>query len=243
MKKMIIAFAACWLASHVAAAETAWLDSVPDAMEIAAQDNKLVLLDFTGSDWCGWCQKLVAETFSKPEFMEYARKNLILVELDFPMHKQQSADVRAANNALKKKYDVSGFPTLVALNANGTVLWKQTGYLPGGPPALIAELDKISPRLRGVMPKTPAPPVTAANPPAPAPQPAPVPIQIVAQTSTLPKVQGIFYSASHPTVVLDGDIYSEGDKIKGMKILKITPDKVTVEHGGQTEDLMMNKGY
>jgi uncharacterized protein YyaL (SSP411 family) len=129
-------------AATLMAADATWLTSVPDAKAEAAKANKLVLLDFTGSDWCGWCKKLDAETFSKPEFAQYAAKNLVLVEVDFPAKKPQSAELQAANQALQKKYNVTGYPTLVVMKPDGAVVWTRTGYLAGGPAALIAELDK-----------------------------------------------------------------------------------------------------
>jgi len=124
------------------AAEESWLTSVPEAKAKAEKEKKLVLLDFTGSDWCSWCKKLKAEAFSKPEFAEYAKKNLELVEVDFPHSVEQSADLKTANKALQEKYEVSGFPTLVLLKPDGTVVWKQVGYLQGGPSALIAKIDE-----------------------------------------------------------------------------------------------------
>jgi thioredoxin-related protein len=130
------------MAGNLAAADSAWLTSVPDAKAQAQKENKLVLLDFTGSDWCGWCKKLDAETFSKSEFAAYAKKNLVLVEVDFPRSKPQSAELKAANKALQEKYKVDGYPTLVALKPDGTVVWQQVGYLEGGPSAMIAKLDE-----------------------------------------------------------------------------------------------------
>jgi thioredoxin-related protein len=111
-------------------------------MAQAKKEHKLVLLDFTGSDWCGWCKKLDAETFSKPEFTDYAKKNVVLVEVDFPAQKQQSSDLKAANKALQQKYHVDGYPTLVVLKPDGMVACQQTGYLAGGPSAMIAKLDE-----------------------------------------------------------------------------------------------------
>ncbi len=118
-----------------------WLTNLPQAQAQAKNENKLVLLDFTGSDWCGWCIKLDQDTFSKPEFADYARKNLVLVQLDFPDKKPQAKALKQANAALQKKYGVTGYPTLIAMKPDGTVVWTQTGYLEGGPPALITELN------------------------------------------------------------------------------------------------------
>jgi len=142
MKKIALTLIVCWMAGPLRAAEASWLTSVPDAMSQAKKENKLVLLDFTGSDWCGWCKKLAAETFSKAEFADYAGKNLVLVEVDFPAQKAQSAELKAANRALQEKYGVGGYPTLVALKADGKVVWTQVGYLAGGPPAMIAKLEE-----------------------------------------------------------------------------------------------------
>jgi len=142
MKKIIFTLLTCWLAGQALAADSQWLTSVPNATAQAKKENKLVLLDFTGSDWCGWCKKLDAETFSKSAFTDYAKKNLVLVEVDFPAHKDQSAELKAANQALQAKYHVDGYPTLVVLKPDGTVAWQQTGYLAGGPEAMIAKLDE-----------------------------------------------------------------------------------------------------
>jgi thioredoxin-related protein len=141
MKKIAIAMLACCALLTVSAADLNWLTDVPKAEAQAKTDNKLVLLDFTGSDWCGWCMKLDAETFSKPEFADYAKKNLVLVQLDYPNKKSQSDELKKANAALQVKYNIEGFPTLIALKPDGTIVWKQVGYLGGGPQALIAKLD------------------------------------------------------------------------------------------------------
>jgi thioredoxin-related protein len=142
MKRILSALFFCCAAGALMAADSSWLTSVPDAQAKAKAEHKLVLLDFTGSDWCGWCIKLDEETFSKPEFTEYAKKNLVLVELDFPNKKALPEALKAANKALGEKYDITGYPTLVVLNPEGKVIWKQVGYLPGGPSAMIAKLDE-----------------------------------------------------------------------------------------------------
>jgi thioredoxin-related protein len=142
MKKIAFYLLMCWMAGSLAAEEAHWLTSVPEAQALAKKENKLVLMDFTGSDWCSWCKKLDAEVFSKPEFADYAKKNLVLVQVDFPHSKPQSDDLQKANNALQSKYNISGFPTLIAINPDGKVVWLQVGYLEGGPPAVIAELEK-----------------------------------------------------------------------------------------------------
>ena len=101
-----------------------------------------MLMDFTGSDWCGWCIKLKKEVFSKPEFAEYASKNLVLMEVDFPRAKQLSASVKEQNENLAQHFNVQGFPTIVVLNADGKKVG-ELGYMEGGPTAFIAELEKL----------------------------------------------------------------------------------------------------
>jgi thioredoxin-related protein len=142
MKRLLSALFVCGVAGTLLAGDLHWSTSVPEAKAKAQKESKLVLLDFTGSDWCGWCKKLDAETFSKSEFADYAKKNLVLVEVDFPRSKTQSDDLKMANQELAKKYEVSGYPTLVVLKPDGTVVWKQVGYLAGGPEAMIAKLDE-----------------------------------------------------------------------------------------------------
>jgi len=118
-------------------AASGWETDYKAALEQAAKDGKMVLLDFTGSDWCGWCIKLDKETFSKPAFKEFAAKILVLVELDFPNNKPQSAAVKKQNEALQAQYNVEGFPTLVLLNSKGKEIARNPGYLAGGPDAFI----------------------------------------------------------------------------------------------------------
>jgi thioredoxin-related protein len=120
----------------------AWQTDFKKAQEQAKSSHKLLLVDFTGSDWCGWCIKLNREVFSKPEFQEYANKNLVLLEIDFPRSKPQSDTVKKQNEELATQYQVQGFPTVVVLNEEGRKVG-ELGYMEGGPTAFIAELEKL----------------------------------------------------------------------------------------------------
>ena len=108
----------------------------------AKAENKPMLLDFTGSDWCGWCIKLDKEVFSEAAFKDYAAAELVLVELDFPRTKEQSAELKAQNEALAKQYGVRGFPTILVLSPDGTLIEK-TGYQRGGPEAYVEHIKGI----------------------------------------------------------------------------------------------------
>ena len=141
MKKLALGLVAALALFKAGAEDLQWMTDLSKAQAKAKAENKLVMLDFTGSDWCGWCIKLNKEVFSKPEFSEYAKKNLVLVEVDFPRQKQQSADQKKANQALQKKYNIEGYPTIIVLDANGKKV-AETGYVPGGPKAFLADLEK-----------------------------------------------------------------------------------------------------
>src|SRR5437867_12918514 len=119
MKKIVIGLIASCALLRAGAEELQWLTDLPKAQAQAKKENKLVMLDFTGSDWCGWCIKLHKEVFSQPEFADYAKKNLVLVEVDFPRTKQQSEALKKANQALQAKYKVEGYPTIIVLNGEG----------------------------------------------------------------------------------------------------------------------------
>lgn len=143
MKKFLaLAFAALALTAAQLPAAEGWGTDPDKGVAEAKGTKKLVLLDFTGSDWCGWCIKLNKEVFSQPEFKAYAKENLVLVELDFPRQKPLDAATKARNDGLAKKYGVRGFPTIVVLNGEGKKVG-ELGYTPGGPAAFIAELKKI----------------------------------------------------------------------------------------------------
>ncbi|PYJ71995.1 MAG: thioredoxin family protein [Verrucomicrobia bacterium] len=140
---ILFAAAACLLPALFARAESGWLDDYKKAQQEAKASNKFLLLDFTGSDWCGWCKKFDKEILSQSEFQDYARENLVLVELDFPRAKPQSPELRKQNQELADQYQVQGFPTIVVLNGDGQKLWQYDGYFPDGPAAFIAQLEKL----------------------------------------------------------------------------------------------------
>ena len=142
MKKSLFGIVASLLLASPAFAELAWTTDLPKAVEKAKSENKLVLMDFTGSDWCGWCIKLNKEVFSTPEFAEYAKKNLVPVEIDFPTKKAQSAELKKANKDLQKQYGIQGYPTIIVLNSEGKKVG-ELGYMAGGPKTFIAKLDEL----------------------------------------------------------------------------------------------------
>lgn len=143
MKKIALMITACCLAAGVFADEKVeWLTSVPKALEKAKAEKKVVMLEFTGSDWCPPCKALHKNVMTSTEFEAYAAKNLILVELDYPHAKEQSDELKKANQNLLKKYAIQGFPTVILLNPEGKELGKDVGYGGETPAEFIAKLEK-----------------------------------------------------------------------------------------------------
>lgn len=115
-----------------AADKLTWQENLEKALAQAKKENKAVLVNFTGSDWCIWCKRLTEEVFAKKEFETFASKNLILVKLDFPRSIEQSTDTKLYNNSLAQRYRVQGFPTILLFNSAGKLVLT-TGYQQGGP--------------------------------------------------------------------------------------------------------------
>jgi thioredoxin-related protein len=136
---LLVAFILPLFSLH-AAPPTGWTDDFDKAVEKAKAEKKNLLLDFTGSDWCGFCIKLDKEVFDTPKFKEWAKKNVVLVQVDFP-HKKLPEKTVKQNAALKSKYPAGGYPTIVVITPEGNELVKKVGYSPGsGPDAYIAAL-------------------------------------------------------------------------------------------------------
>ncbi|MDP2172529.1 MAG: thioredoxin family protein [Candidatus Cloacimonadaceae bacterium] len=122
-----------------------WITDWDQALAASKELGRPVLIDFTGSDWCGWCIKLKGEVFSKPAFIEYAKDNLILLMIDFPRKRKLPVEQQTANQKLAEKFEVEGFPTIVLVNENGKEI-KRTGYQPGGPEKYIDHIKSLLPK-------------------------------------------------------------------------------------------------
>jgi protein disulfide-isomerase len=127
--------------------ELAWGTDLPNALVRAKAEGKSVLLFFHGSDWCPPCLEMQRQVFGSPEFAQYARRALILVDVDFPQKSGQSEELKRRNLALKAKFNLStktgeGFPTLVLLNDAAETLFQETGYAGGGPAEVMPKLQR-----------------------------------------------------------------------------------------------------
>ena len=119
-----------------------WETDFQKASASAKESGKYLLLDFSGSDWCGWCIKLEKEVFKKSVFKKYAKDNLVCVLLDFPKNKKQSKKLKKQNAELAKTYGIRGYPTVIVLSPDGELVDK-TGYKKGGPKVYVKHLIEI----------------------------------------------------------------------------------------------------
>ena len=118
-----------------------WHTNLEKALEIAKAQDKPVLMQFSGSDWCKWCIRLNDEVLFTKEFANWAKENLVLVNLDFPRTIPQTDEVKTYNRSLMNKYGVRGFPTVLLMDKEANVVL-QTGYQPGGPTTYIAHIKE-----------------------------------------------------------------------------------------------------
>ena len=107
-----------------------WVTDFEEAKAKATAEGKAILINFTGSDWCGYCIRMKGAVLDTPEFENYAADKFVLLEIDIPRRKQVDADVMAARRELCRRYDVSGFPTFAVVSETGEVL----GGFSGGRP-------------------------------------------------------------------------------------------------------------
>ena len=118
------------LISAVALARAEWLTDYEKALAKAKSENRRVLLDFTGSDWCPPCIQLNKTVFATKEFRDYADKNIVFVEVDYPKGKRQAAELVEQNEKLAQQYSIEekGFPTIVLLDPSGKIIRELSGY-------------------------------------------------------------------------------------------------------------------
>lgn len=151
MKKIILlTFLMLSSVSLQAQEELTWHTDLTKATDISIKENKPLFLFFTGSDWCGWCIRLQNEVFKTPEFISWAKKNVVLVELDFPKRKEQADAIKMQNAQLQQQLQVRGYPTVWFMSAAKTADAKvnlnalgSTGYVAGGPQVWIDGANQI----------------------------------------------------------------------------------------------------
>lgn len=138
----LLAITTCFLSSA-----TGWLTNFNEAKKEAAQQHKLILLNFSGSDWCSSCIRLHREMFETDVFKNFADSNLILINADFPRLKKHllSAALIAQNDSLADHYNHNGkFPYTLLMNADGKVLrdWDD-GFPKQTPEEFVKEIKSV----------------------------------------------------------------------------------------------------
>ena len=119
-----------------------WGDNLETAKAQAAKNNKLVFVNFTGSDWCPPCKALHSRVLTQKAFLDFAEKNLELVVIDFPKNKPLDEKVELANRALAEQYNIKIFPTVLVLDVDGTVVHREEELDNKNAKAYTADLKK-----------------------------------------------------------------------------------------------------
>ena len=148
MKKLLLILVA-FSSISLFAQELSWETDMSKAVERAEKENKVIMLFFTGSDWCGWCIRLQNEVFKQADFKSWAQEKVVLVELDFPRNTPQSEDIKNQNVTLSQMFEVKGYPTVwfVKPSKAGEKINLEkigsTGYVAGGPGAWLLGANQI----------------------------------------------------------------------------------------------------
>ncbi|HXS57032.1 MAG TPA: thioredoxin family protein [Hanamia sp.] len=124
-----------------------WLGNFNKARIEASSEHKLILINFSGSDWCGPCIRLTKEIFESQTFEDYASKNLVLVRADFPREKknQLPEEQQKENEKLADKYNSNGtFPETLLVDENGKILKKWDGFPNESPEEFVTEINTIA---------------------------------------------------------------------------------------------------
>lgn len=229
----------CGLAATMQTALAEWGTDLPAAQARAQRENKAMLLNFTGSDWCGWCMKLQAEVFSQREFQAFAARHLVLVEIDFPKRRPQTGAQQKANRELAKRFGVRGYPALVLLNPQGNEI-ARTGYRPGGAEPFIQEVAKMIGAPAPTRSGTPRSP--GKQPPKDRPLYGGAPLQPPPKYEDL-ELKGISGTKKRRFALLNNQTFMEGetaavkfgDGTIRVRCVEIKEDSVVIEVGRDKE--------
>lgn len=145
-KPLLLAATALLTTTAARAGGEGWMTDFEAAKKKAAAEGKDLFVDFTGSDWCGWCKRLNQEVFQHEPFQKGVADKYVLVELDYPRKPEtlakQSDEIKAQNAKLQQTYQIQGFPTILITDAEGRP-YAKTGYREGGPEAYLTHLAEL----------------------------------------------------------------------------------------------------
>lgn len=125
-----------------------WTQDFDAAQKLAAERNLPVLVNFTGSDWCGWCKLMDKKVFAEEEWQNFAKDNVVLAYINFPQNKKLvPMHFVARNQQLAKKYGVRGYPTYIVLSPDGKSVWGQLGAsIDANPKDFIEKFKAVIPK-------------------------------------------------------------------------------------------------
>lgn len=142
MKLLLLAFIGLFTVSS----SLLWMGNFTQAQKEAKATHKQILINFSGSDWCGPCIRLRKEILESEDFEKYAATNLVLVRADFPRQKknQLPKEQIKLNESLAEMYNKDGkFPYTLLVDENGKVLKSWDGFPDESPQAFVAEIGKL----------------------------------------------------------------------------------------------------
>lgn len=141
-KVLLILSLFVFVVSNIYAADVKWHDNFEAAKKEAVQSDKVILVNFSGSNWCYWCKKLAGEVLDQEQFKKYAKENLVLMVADFPRPNNLPSATQVQNNNLATQFGVRGFPTIILLDSKGNMIGR-TGYQEGGPERYVNHLKNM----------------------------------------------------------------------------------------------------
>ncbi len=126
-KKIILSFFICFITIGFGQENDGWLVDYEEVLTESTKTNKPIMANFTGSDWCGWCKKLKKAVFDTKVFKQWAEKNVVLFELDFPRRTPQKPEIKEQNRQLQQTFKqfVRGYPTVLIFEIERT--YKEDG--------------------------------------------------------------------------------------------------------------------
>ncbi len=128
--------------SQIGLTPDGWFQSFEQAAVAAQATGRPILMDFTGSDWCGWCIRLDQEVFSSAEFKAWAQNRVVLLKVDLPRQTPQPPALRQHNENLRAKYQIDSYPTVLFVDALGNKIGEAV-YEPGGPQVWTQKADQL----------------------------------------------------------------------------------------------------
>jgi protein disulfide-isomerase len=133
----------CTPGHAVSGSRITWMTNYEEAVNASKSSSKPLLMFFTGSDWCGWCNKLEEESLDSPEFSQAAAAKFVFLKLDFPLYSSQDPKLKKQNEQLKQKFGIRSYPTIVLFDAQQNQQMGTTGYRAGGGKQYADHLQKM----------------------------------------------------------------------------------------------------